>query len=136
MMFSIFVTNERFFDVKKKTRTSIKNHENDQLILTMSIIYCFYQFHNKIDIDIKFFSTRAFKRRRFMIILSLFQSIVFRDRLKNDDAIEKFSNRDAASRADFSFFLFQNEDVSESEQYDNFDDFDFDIEAERFRSKF
>ena len=113
MMFSIFVTNQRFFETRLKTRAFVKNHENDQL--TTSLL----------------FSTRALKRRRLMIILRLFQSFVIRDSFKNDDAIEKFSNKNVTSFDELSLFLFQNENEFVFEQFDNFDDFDFDIDVER-----
>ena len=112
-MFSIFVNNQRFFDTKLKTRTFVKNHENDQLTTSL------------------FFSTQTFKRRRLMIILRLFQSFVIRDSFENDDAIEKFSNKNVTSFDEFSLFLFQNENEFVFEQFDNFDDFDFDIDVER-----
>ena len=112
-MFSIFVNNQRFFDTKLKTRTFVKNHENDQLTTSL------------------FFSTQTFKRRRLMIILRLFQSFVIRDSFENDDAIEKFSNKNVTSFDEFSLFLFQNENEFVFEQFDNFDDFDFDIDIER-----
>ena len=114
MMFSIFVITQRFFETKLKTRAFVKNHENDQLTTSL------------------FVSTRTFKRRRLMIILRLFQSFFTRDSFENDDDVEKFSNKNVTSFDELSLFLFQNENEFVFEQFNNFDDFDFDIDVERF----
>ena len=113
---SIFVTsNERFFDARRETRIFVKDRKNDQLMTDMS------------------FSTRAFNRRRLMITLSLFQSLVTRDRFRNSGAAEKSSNKNVDVVENLSLFLFQNENDNDflSEQHDNYDDFDSNIEVER-----
>ena len=117
---SIFViSNERFFDERMKTRVFVKNRKNDELMTNMLS------------------STRALNRRRFIMILSSFESFVIRDRFKSNDAIEKFSNKNADVVENLSLFLFQNENDNDFlfEQHDNYDDFDSNIEVERF-SKF
>ena len=102
-----------------KTRIFVKNRKNDELMTNM------------------FSSTRIFNRRRFIMILSSFKSFVIRDRFKSNDAIENFSNKNVDVVKDFSLFLFQNENDNDFlfEQHDNYDDFDSNIEIERF-SKF
>ena len=67
MMFSIFVTRERFSNARLKIKIFVKNCENDVLMRNV------------------FFSRRAFKRQRLMMILRLFQSFVIRRRFKSND---------------------------------------------------
>ena len=114
---SIFVTSsERFFNEKMKTRIFVKNRKNDELMTNMLS------------------STRAFNRRRLIVILSSFESLVIRDRFRSSDAVEEFSNKNADVVEDLSLFLFQNENDNDFlfEQHDNYDDFDSNIEIERF----
>ena len=86
---SIFVTsNERFFNEKIKTRVFVKNRKNDELMTNM------------------FLSTRTLNRRRFIMILSSFESLVIRDRFKNNDAVKKFSNKNVDVVENLSLFLF------------------------------
>ena len=113
---SIFVTsNERFSDEKMKTRIFVKNRKNDELMTNM------------------FSSTRAFNRRRLIMILSSFESLVIRNRFRNNDAAEESSNKNADVVENLSLFLFQNENDNDFlfEQHDNYDDFDSNIEIER-----
>ena len=117
---SIFVTsNERSFDARRETRVFVKDRKNDQLMTDM------------------LFSTRALNRRRLMIILSLSQSLVIRDRFRSSDAAEEFSSRNVDVVENLSLFLSQNENDNDFlfEQHDNYDGFDSNIEVERF-SKF
>ena len=84
---SIFVINKRFSNAKKKTRIFVKNRKNDQLTTNM------------------FFSTRAFKRCRLIIILLLFQSIVTRNRSENNNTIKKLLNKNIVVVENFLLFL-------------------------------
>ena len=54
---------------------------------------------------------------------------------KNDEIDESIDSR-VEIVVDFSLFLFQNEKSFQSEQHDNYDDFDFYIEIERFVFEF
>ena len=60
--------------------------------------------------------------------------IVICDRLRNNDTTEKFSNKDAVIVKNFLLFLFQNENNNDFlfEQHNNYNNFDSNIEVERF----
>ena len=76
-------------------------------------------------------SQRSFNKKRRLISI-IIQSTDDRERSKKSDEVdESFDNR-AEIVVDISLFLFQNEKSSQSEQHDNFVDFDSDIEIERF----
>ena len=112
MMFSIFVNIIVSSLHQRDTRIYIRN------------VKTFLMFTSQC------FSQRSFNKKRRLTFS------VNRERSeKNDEIDETISNR-VEIVVDFSLFLFQNEKSFQSEQHDNYDDFDFDIEIERLASEF
>ena len=81
------------------------------------------------------FSQRSLNKRRRLISI-ITQSIDDRERSKKNDEIDESFDSRAEIVVDISLFLFQNEKSFQSEQHDNFVDFDSDIEIERLASEF
>ena len=80
------------------------------------------------------FSQRSLNKKRRLT--SIIQSSVDRERSKKSNEIDESIDSRVEIVVDSSLFLFQNEKSSQFEQHDNYDDFDSDIEIERFVFEF
>ena len=80
-------------------------------------------------------SQRSLNKKRRLISI-IIQSTDDRERSKKSDEVDESFDSRVEIVVDTSLFLSQNEKSSQSEQHDNFVDFDFHIEIERFASEF
>ena len=112
MMFSIFVNIIVSSLHQRDTRAYIRNVRTSLMFTSQC------------------FSQRSLNKRRRLT------SSVNRERSKKNDEIDETINNRVEFVVDSSLFLSQNEKSSQSEQHNNYDDFDFDIEIERLASEF
>ena len=81
------------------------------------------------------FSQRSLNKRRRLTSI-IIQSIDDRERSKKNDQVDESIDNHVEIVVVFSLFLSQKKKSSRFEQHDNYDDFDFDIEIERFVFEF
>ena len=117
MMFSIFVNIIVSSLHQKNTRTYIKSVKTSLMFTSQC------------------FSQRSLNKKRRLISI-ITQSIDDRERSKKNDQIDESIDNRVEIVVVSSLFLFQKEKSFRFEQHDNYDDFDFDIEIERFVSEF
>ena len=112
VMFSIFVNIIVSFLHQRNTKAYIRNVKTSLMFTSQCS------------------SQRSFNKKRRLT------SSVNRERSKKSDEIDETISNRVEFVVDFSLFLSQNEKSFQSEQHDNYDDFDFDIEIERFVFEF